>query len=101
MRVDYHPRFFKESKRLPKEIRLWIESQIIAMRAAPDVTAASAGAFKVKGAPDVWVKKFRRKPHGDYRLVFRLTEDAAVVLSCDSRERGYKTALLRAGGELR
>jgi mRNA-degrading endonuclease RelE of RelBE toxin-antitoxin system len=100
MRGVPHRQFGKEIKRLPAEVRKWANEQIAAIEAAPDAATASAGAFKIKGAPDVWVRKFRRKPHGDYRLIFRLTEDAAVFLSCDSRERGYKTALLRAGGGL-
>jgi mRNA-degrading endonuclease RelE of RelBE toxin-antitoxin system len=96
MRVDSHPRFFKESKRLPPEVRQWAGKQITALKAAPDAAAASIGAFKVKGAPGVWVRKFRRKPHGDYRLIFSLTEDAVFLWRCCPRESGYKTALLRA-----
>ena len=96
MRCVPHRRFAKEIKRLPPEVRQWTVKQIAMMEAAPDAATASVGASKIKGAPGVWVRKFRRKPHGDYRLVFFLSDDEVEFRWCGARESGYKTALRRA-----
>ena len=43
-----------------------------------------------------YVRKWRRKkPHGEYRLVFRATEEVVVFVSLEPRGDNYKIALRR------
>ena len=96
IRVTVHARVWREIGRAPEEARAWASEWVEAAK-APDATFSQviAGATPLKGGEfrNCYVRKLRRKkPHGEYRLVFRATEDEVIFASLEPRGGDYKIA---------
>ena len=88
----------KDLKSAPAEVRNWALDWMEAA-SAPGATFASVtnGASPMKGGEfrDCFVRKWRKGPHGEFRLVFRATEDEVMFFALDPRGDDYKTARRR------
>ena len=101
MRVEAHPRFRRDLRKIPADARKWALKWAEAA-AAPDATLESvlADSHLLRGADlGGWLaRKYRSSAHGEYRLVFGASEEEIYILSLDSREDNYRAAARRARG---
>ena len=96
IRVETHPRFWRDVRDAPKEAGDWAEEWVAAAK-APGATLSeiTQGAFPLKGGRfrGYHVRKWRRKrPHGEYRLVFFAAGDKVEFTSLEPRGADYKIA---------
>ena len=99
MQVSFHPRFDREWKKIPVPIREWAAGWIKAAK-SPDATLSSVldGAEALKGGNfrSYYARKWRRKGHGEHRLVFKAEGEEVRFVNLAPREDDYKTAARRA-----
>ena len=99
MRVTAHQRFDRELYESPAEVHAWAMDWMESVKASgADFRQVIADASPLKGrnARDHYVRKWRRKkPHGEYRLVFRATKEEAHFVWIGPRSDNYKIALRR------
>ena len=99
IRVEAHPQFWRQVARAPKEAEAWAAEWVRAAQSSgATLSEITQGASALKGRDfrDCFVRKWRRKkPHGEYRLVFHATEEAVVFVSLEPRGGDYKIALRR------
>ena len=99
MRVVRRPRFDRELQKAPAPVREWALGWI-AEANAPDANLSSIlkGSEGLKGGVlrDFHVRKWRRKGHGEHRLVFKAEEEKVTFVHLGPREDDYKTAARRA-----
>ena len=99
IRVGAHPRFWREIDRAPEEVKAWAAKWVKAAQApgaAFSEMTQDASPMKGRNARDHYVHKWRKKkPHGEYRLVFRAAEEEVFFVWLGPRGDDYKTALRR------
>ena len=100
MRVGVHPRLDRDLLKVPVDVYAWTLDWIDAAKQSPELTLAAAieGASRLKSGEfrNCYVRKWRRKAsHGEYRLVFRATEDQVFFFSLEPRGSNYKIARRR------
>ena len=73
----------------------WVEAAQAPGATFSEITQG-ASPLRGRNVRNYYVRRWRRKkPHGEYRLVFRATEEEAVFVSLEPRGGDYKTALRR------
>ena len=99
MRVVRKPAFDRQLEKAPAPVREWALDWILAAE-APGAALSDIlkGAEKLKGGHflNCYARKWRKGPHGEYRLLFRAEENDVVFFSLDPREDNYRTAARRA-----
>ena len=99
MRVVLTTDFRKALRKVPAPIREWALEWAVAAE-SPDATLSGIlqGAEGMKGGHfrNCHVRKWRKGPHGEFRLLFRAEEDKVVFFSLDPREDNYRAAARRA-----
>ena len=99
MRFKAHSRFYRDLLKTPAEISAWALSWAAAAE-IPGATLSeiTQGASPLKGRDvhNCFVRKWRKKkPHGEYRLVFRATKEEVVFVALEPRGSDYKIAQRR------
>ena len=94
MRFRAHPKFDRDLSKAPAEVCAWALS-CAAMVESPGATFSqiTEGALPLKGKDvrNYFVRKWRKKkPHGEYRLTFRATEEEAFFVALEPRGDDYK-----------
>ena len=105
IRVETNSRFWRDVRDAPKDVGIWAAMHVDAAK-APDATFSQfiAGATPLKGGDfrGSYVHKWRRKrPHGEYRLVFIANEEEIRFISLEPRGADYKIAGRRIRAMLR
>ena len=99
MLVKTAPGFHRSLRKIPAPVREWavdwVEAAIFPGATLSDVLKGSEG-LKGGNFLNCYARKWRKGPHGEFRLVFRAEEGSVVFLSLDPREDNYKTAARRA-----
>ena len=99
MRFTTHPKFDRELSKAPADVYAWAVDWMESVKkggASFRQIVADASPLKGRDLRDHYVRKWRRKkPHGEYRLVFYATEEDVVFVSLESRGGDYKTAIRR------
>ena len=91
--------FRKDLRKTPAPIQEWALDWIEAAK-SPDATLSSVldGAEALKGGNfrNYYARKWRRKGHGEHRLVFKAEGEEVRFVNLAPREDDYKTAARRA-----
>ena len=99
MRFTTHPKFDRELSKAPSDVHAWAVDWMESVKASGAgfrQVIADASPMRGGNVRNYYVRKWRRKkPHGEYRLVFRATEEVVVFVSLEPRGDNYKTALRR------
>ena len=93
MRVDETSSFRRSLKRAPADVKFWA-TRWAAAAEAPDATPESVKADAVPLSANLrgWmVRKYRSPQHGEWRLVFDVSESGVLCVSLDPRGDDYKT----------
>ena len=99
MRFSTHPKFDRELSKSPADVYTWATGWMESVKTSGadfHQIIADASPLRGRNVRNYYVRKWRRKkPHGEYRLVFRATEEDVVFVSLEPRGGDYKTALRR------
>ena len=95
MRVDTTSAFRRALRKAPAPVREWA-LEWVESAASPDATLSKVleGAEGLEGGHfrNCYARKWRKGPHGEFRLVFRMEEDGALFFALGPREDNYRTA---------
>ena len=77
--IDYEPRAFKFLKKIPPPDRARVTDRIATLEADP----RPPGSIKLEGMRNAW-----RIRQGDYRIIYRIDDEAGVVTITKIGQRG-------------
>ena len=95
MRVVRRSAFDRQLERVPAPVREWALGWVDAAN-APEATLSDVlkGADRMKGGNfrNCYARKWRKRPQGEFRLLFRAEEDKVIFFALVPREDNYRTA---------
>lgn len=91
-----HRKFEKEIRKAPPAIRDWAIAFVESIE-SQSAAQIEAKASKLRGDCGLWAMKKRRRPDGDYRLIFAIEKETVVLLGCLPRQDAYQKIPRRRG----